>query len=205
MTQTAAMRHLPNALTIGRILITPVVLVLLLTPTLAAQAGAFALFILASVSDWLDGRLARQMGAHSRLGTFLDPLADKILVLGTFIIIAVKHPHLAPWWAVFLIAARDAGVTGLRVWAESRGATLETLAAAKAKTLSQLIYLLAMLLLFTLAQMPGDVGAMVSAFLADSLVPLLALYIVVILTVGTGLLYAYRYYYSSNYSRTPTS
>ena len=188
MPTTATMRHLPNALTVTRILLTPLVLLLLTWKTPAGQGGALLLFMAASASDYFDGRLARSYGARSRLGKFLDPLADKVLVLGTFITLAALHPAAVPWWAVALIALRDAGVTGLRTYAESRGHTLPTLPLAKSKTTAQLFYLVGMLALLTAAQAPA-LRADATWVLERSVLPLALLLLVVALTLFTGALY----------------
>lgn len=184
------MRYVPNALTIGRIALTPLVLLLLSWPTLAGQAGALVLFMAASASDYLDGRLARSYGARSRLGKFLDPLADKILVLGTFIMLSVMHPAVVPWWAVLLIAARDVIVTGLRTRAEAAGRTVQTLPLAQAKTMAQLLYLVSMLALLTATHVPGAVQEP-ARWLLGSAVPVVLLLLVVALTLFTGALYLF--------------
>ncbi|WP_022835451.1 CDP-diacylglycerol--glycerol-3-phosphate 3-phosphatidyltransferase [Salisaeta longa] len=186
------MRHLPNILTIGRIVLTPLVLVLLSVPSLAAQAGAVVLFMAASASDYYDGVLARQMNVRSRLGQFLDPLADKFLVLGTFVAFAVLTPRVVPWWAVGLIALRDVVVTGLRSWVESQGRTLRTLRIAKWKTMLQLLFLWMLMLLRTAAHVPGIVGRAADWVLYTSLLPTAALVLVVAFTLGTGALYVLR-------------
>ena len=99
MLTPAAMRYIPNLLTAARIVLTPAVLLLLTVPSLAGQTAAVVLFVAASVSDYYDGALARRIGARSRLGQFLDPLADKILVLGVFATLAVLEPDIVPWWS----------------------------------------------------------------------------------------------------------
>lgn len=190
------MRHVPNALTITRILLTPVMLVLLLSNTLVGQAWAFVLFVIAAVSDYLDGKIARSYKVRSRLGQFLDPLADKVLVLGTFTALAYLIPEVIPWWAVVLIASRDALVTLLRTWAESRGRSIRTLGIAKTKTLVQLIFLIIILLLLALSKAPGAVGRMAISLLSSP-VPFILLLGVVFFTVITGLVYLFRQEYSS--------
>jgi CDP-diacylglycerol--glycerol-3-phosphate 3-phosphatidyltransferase len=189
MQTPAAMRYIPNVLTVARILLTPAVLVLLTVPNLMGQSAAVALFVLASVSDYYDGVLARQMGARSRLGQFLDPLADKILVLGVFAMLAVEEPHIVPWWAVGVIALRDVVVTAMRTWAESQGRTLQTFRVAKLKTLSQLAFIFWMLVLRTAAHVPPPISDGALWLLNESLIPFALLVLVLVLTVGTGALY----------------
>lgn len=188
-------QHVPNALTISRIALTPVLLALLLTHTLWGYAAALVLFVLASISDYLDGVLARAYEARSRLGQFLDPLADKVLVLGTFATLSFMLPEIVPWWAVALIAVRDVGVTLLRTWAERRGRTLRTLPIAKWKTTLQLVFLIGMLLMLTLTKLPGwfqQVGEWVLA----SLIPFGLLMVLVVLTVFTGIWYLFHIEYT---------
>ncbi|MEX1055160.1 MAG: CDP-alcohol phosphatidyltransferase family protein, partial [Rhodothermales bacterium] len=107
------MKNVPNTLTITRIALTPVMLVFLMSNTLWGLTAALSLFVIGAISDWLDGKIARSYEVRSRLGQFLDPFADKVLVLGTFVCVAILVPQVIPWWAVAVIALRDAAVTGL--------------------------------------------------------------------------------------------
>src|SRR5687768_7418585 len=86
------MKHLPNALTLSRIAVTPLCLWGLATGDFAGQLAGTVLFILAAISDYWDGRLARAYDVRSRLGQFLDPLADKVLVLGAFVVLLLTAP-----------------------------------------------------------------------------------------------------------------
>lgn len=190
------MRYVPNALTIGRIAVTPLVLVLLMTNTLWAQIAAFVLFVVAAITDYFDGKLARMYHARSRLGQFLDPFADKVLVLGTFTALAFLIPEIVPWWAVALIALRDLTVTGLRTWAETHGRSIRTLPMAKLKTTLQLTFLIATLLFLALGKAPGVLGE-AALWLLGSLIPFGLLMAVVAVTVATGVLYVMRQEYTS--------
>ncbi len=182
------MKNVPNALTISRIVLTPILLVLLFSGTLLGQVGALVLFILAALSDYLDGKLARSYGVRSRLGQFLDPFADKVLVLGTFIALSVMLPALVPWWAVALIALRDVAVTGLRMWVEAQGRTLRTIPMAKAKTSLQLAFLIGMLVLLAAQRLPGRLAELADGVLASA-IPFVVLMVVVVVTVFTGVWY----------------
>lgn len=182
------MRYLPNLLTIARIVLTPVLLALLMTDALWSQASALGLFLLAAFTDYVDGELARNYGAHTRLGQFLDPLADKVLVLSLFVALAILEPATVPWWAVLIIALRDVAVTGLRTWAEAHGRSLRTLPMAKWKTTFQLFFLFAMLLLLVSSKVGGSVGQS-GRWMLESYIPYLFLLALVGVTVATGLLY----------------
>ncbi len=184
------MRFLPNILTVARIILTPVLLVLLLSGTFAGQSGALVLFILAAVSDYWDGHLARRYEAGSRLGQFLDPFADKVLVLGTFATLSFMLPTIVPWWAVALIAVRDIAVTLLRMWAEVRGRTLRTLPMAKTKTALQLTFLIGILVMLVARHpyMP-EILIEVAHWVLSSLIPFVLLMTLVAVTLFTGVWY----------------
>ncbi len=182
------MKHLPNALTIVRMLVTPAVLVLLFSDSFGGRAWAATLFILASISDYLDGKLARHYGVGSAFGQFMDPIADKVLVLGTFFGLTVLAPEIVPMWAVVAIAGRDLFVTGLRIWHSRLGRTLTTSGAAKTKTTFQLTFLIATLLLWAAALLPNAVGHWAEIVLNSWGIAIL-LYATVIATLATGMAY----------------
>lgn len=189
------MKYVPNALTIARIILTPLLLAALLSNTFWGLSVALGLFVLAAISDYLDGKIARSYKARSRLGQFLDPLADKVLVLGTFIALIFVVPEIVPWWAVALIALRDVGVTVQRMWVESRGRSLRTLPIAKAKTGVQIGFIIALLLLLVGARIRGDIGA-AAEWVLESPIPFIVLLLVVAFTVVTGIIYLMRQEYS---------
>jgi CDP-diacylglycerol--glycerol-3-phosphate 3-phosphatidyltransferase len=185
---SAPIRHIPNAITIGRIVVTPILLVLLMTNTLWGQATALGLFIVAAISDYVDGKLARELEIRSRLGQFLDPFADKVLVLGTFICLSFLVPAVVPWWAVALIAARDVLVTVLRSVMEARGRSLKTSSAAKYKTTFQLTFLISMLVFLTATHLPPALSDPARWVIHSGLFFWLLL-VVVLVTWITGILY----------------
>ena len=185
------MDYVPNAITISRIAITPVLLAFLFRDSLSGQAIALTLFVLAAISDYYDGWLARRLDVRSRLGQFLDPMADKVLVLGTLAALAVLVPAAVPWWAVAAIAVRDIVVTTLRLKAETAGRMLRTIPMAKTKTTMQLVFVITMLVLLTARHIPGILAG-VSSWILHSIIQLLLLLVVVATTVLTGLWYLAR-------------
>ena len=134
---------LPTKLTFSRILLTFITMALLFTPGLLAKSAALGCFVLASLTDWLDGWLARRRHEVSSLGALLDPIADKILILGVFL--ACVQLGLIPAWMVLIIAFRELLVTGVRLMAASRHIVLSAAAEGKQKTASQVITLLVVL------------------------------------------------------------
>lgn len=130
--------NLPNALTLGRIFLVPLLVVVLLTEFEGVQLRwvpkgllAAAIFALASLTDWLDGYLARRRQQVTTLGQLLDPLADKLLVSAA--LVSLVQLDLAPAWMAALIIGRELAVTGLRSLAHSRGVTIAASSLGKAK------------------------------------------------------------------------
>jgi len=123
---------LPNILTFGRILLTPVFIVCLFDDFAGAHIWALVIFIVASITDAYDGYYARKNNMVTDTGRFLDPLADKILVSSAFISFAIMN--LIDFWMVGLIIFRDMFVTGLRVVMSRYGFTMMTSKIAKSKT-----------------------------------------------------------------------
>lgn len=180
-----AMKHVPNALTIIRMVVTPILLLLLFVDSLAAQAWALGLFVFASISDWADGTLARRFGVGSRLGQFLDPIADKVLVLGTFIALIFVLPEDVAWWLVAIIAARDLAVTIYRVVLKRGGRVLTTSRNAKWKTAAQLTFLIAVLIFLTAQRTIEPVVGWMDELFASGVL-FWALAAVTLVTVWTG-------------------
>lgn len=121
--------NLPNALTLGRIFLVPLLVVVLLTEFEGVQLRwvpkgilAAAIFAFASLTDWLDGYLARRRQQVTAFGQLLDPLADKLLVSAA--LISLVQLDLAPAWMAALIIGREIAVTGFRSLAHSRGVTI---------------------------------------------------------------------------------
>jgi CDP-diacylglycerol--glycerol-3-phosphate 3-phosphatidyltransferase len=145
----------PNLLTAFRIALVPVLVVLLRDSGPVAGAVAAVLFVLGSLSDYYDGYLARKHGIVTTLGKFLDPLADKLLVVSVLIMLVampcapdgagVCVPRV-PSWLVVLIVGRELAVTGLRSIASSEGITLGAEELGKYKTIFQIFALTGLLL-----------------------------------------------------------
>ena len=198
------MKHVPNTLTAARIVAAPVALYLLWGGSAWEQTAGTALFIAAAITDYLDGHLARRHGTVSRLGQFMDPLADKILVLGGFVLVPFLEPigeGLAapagawlPWLAIAAVALRDLAVTVLRAQYERRGVSLQTSNAAKWKTAWQLTFLISAFVFLSgthLRGLDGALGALgrgLYAVLAGP-GPLVFLVATAAVTVYTGVLY----------------
>jgi CDP-diacylglycerol--glycerol-3-phosphate 3-phosphatidyltransferase len=123
---------LPNGLTIIRILAIPVILFLLFYPGRAYQFITALFFLAVAVTDTLDGYLARRRGMVTTLGQFLDPLADKLLIVTA--LIALIPARAVPFWMVIIIVGREIAVTGLRGIAVSQGIVIPASNLGKYKT-----------------------------------------------------------------------
>ncbi|HFR3833180.1 TPA: CDP-diacylglycerol--glycerol-3-phosphate 3-phosphatidyltransferase [Streptococcus suis] len=138
--------NIPNALTIGRILVIPIfILLLTVWDATISHVLAALIFALASITDYLDGYLARKWQVVTNFGKFADPMADKILVMTAFIMLV--ELGFAPAWVVAIIICRELAVTGLRLLLVENGGTV--LAAAmpgKIKTFSQMFAVIFLLL-----------------------------------------------------------
>ncbi len=145
--------RLPNILTWLRIVLTPVFVFLLFNGGVGARVLALLVFIVASVSDAYDGYLARKYNVVSTWGKFLDPLADKILVLSAFSAFWVLEYF--PFWMLLLIVFRDIFITGLRMWMNARGTILDTSRFAKSKTAVQMIGIYTMIIFAMLRDWPA--------------------------------------------------
>nr|WP_202407243.1 CDP-diacylglycerol--glycerol-3-phosphate 3-phosphatidyltransferase [Pseudalkalibacillus hwajinpoensis] len=147
---------MPNKITVSRIFLIPVFLIFLLAPLplgeteiagtvlLNSQLIATAIFIFASVTDWIDGYIARKHNLVTNLGKFLDPLADKLLVTSAFV--SLVELGAAPAWIVVVILSREFAVTGLRLVASSEGEVLAASNLGKLKTWIQIIAIIMLLI-----------------------------------------------------------
>jgi CDP-diacylglycerol--glycerol-3-phosphate 3-phosphatidyltransferase len=136
--------NLPNLLTMGRIAAIPLVLWLMWQDTRESNFWAMMVYALAAVTDFVDGYLARRMGLISVLGKFLDPLADKLIVLATLVLMVEQGR--VPAWAVIIIAARELSVTALRTIAMSEGVVIAASRGGKDKTAVQMVAVLTLIL-----------------------------------------------------------
>lgn len=132
--------NIANYVTLSRVLLLFVVVGLMYLDVPFSTTACFLVYLVAALSDWLDGYLARRCGVVSAFGKFMDALADKIFMIGLFVAILVFG--ILPRWALFLvlvIIGREFLVTGVRLVASSRGIVLAAERAGKVKTVMQIV------------------------------------------------------------------
>lgn len=149
------MLNLPNKLTVLRIVMIPIFIIIVTVPlhwgTLSIAGTQLAvtqlvgavLFAAASITDWLDGKIARSRNLVTNFGKFADPLADKMLVMTAFIVLVEQGK--APAWVIAIIVCRELAVTGLRLLLVEHGEVMAAAWPGKVKTATQMI---AIILLF---------------------------------------------------------
>ena len=136
--------NIPNILTLLRIAAIPIIVVLLLSPSRDAGFWAAAVFSAASFTVWLVGYLARRMGIVTVFGKFLDPIADKLIVMAALIMI-IPYDRV-PAWMVLVILGREIIITGLRGIASSEGIVISASDLGKFKTIFQIVAIIGLLL-----------------------------------------------------------
>jgi CDP-diacylglycerol---glycerol-3-phosphate 3-phosphatidyltransferase len=143
--------NLPNSITMSRIFSVPV-FIWMMSPLFPfrghgeQELAASILFILASITDGVDGYLARRRGQITTMGMLLDPVADKLLISSAFIILVAYNPHLVKPWIAVLVIGREFLVSGLRSIATMEGFTIQASDLGKLKTIIQIVSVVAAIL-----------------------------------------------------------
>ncbi|MBI1805170.1 MAG: CDP-diacylglycerol--glycerol-3-phosphate 3-phosphatidyltransferase [Ignavibacteriae bacterium] len=182
---------IPNSLTLLRILLTPVFVIFLFSESSFFKQLSLVVYIVAALTDWYDGVVARKYGYVSRWGKFLDPLADKILssaALFSFVYLA-----LIDVWMVWVIVIRDVIITALRSLAEWYDQPIITSKTAQAKTFSEFIVIYYILILYVAGTVPMirmEYGRLLDT-LMDHQVLFGMMLLVAISTIATGIMYLF--------------
>ena len=177
---TKSIFNLPNSLTLFRIACIPVLVILLFFPHKATSFLAALVFALASISDLLDGFLARRQQLVTTFGKFLDPLADKLIASSALIMLVPLGR--APAWMVVVIVGRELAITGLRSMAVSEGKVISADELGKKKMVFQIVAILGLLLHYVYFGVNFHVVGMFFLWLA------------VVLTLWSGINYFRRFW-----------
>lgn len=180
---------LANQLTLSRILLTPVFVVFLLSHDNGLVQWSLVIYAIAAVTDFYDGYVARMMRHETRVGKFLDPLADKFLTISAFI--CFIYLNLIPLWMVVIVVSRDVIITLLRMYAEWQKQPFITMRVAKWKTVLQLGFIFYTLILLAGAHTPWikeDFGELIGVLLTPLVLQFVMLALT-LFTVITGVMY----------------
>lgn len=144
--------NLPNALTLFRIFLVPFLVVVLLTKFAGREFVGLAIFLVAAITDFFDGWVARRRNQTTRLGALLDPIADKLLMSAAFISLVEMDSTHVPAWMVVIIIGREFAVSGLRSIAAQQGVTIAASPLGKGKMVSQVVAISLLILGYELGQ-----------------------------------------------------
>ena len=183
----ASALNLPNQLTVLRLGMCGLLLISMSFTWPYAATTAFFLFTLASLTDWLDGSIARARNLVTDLGKLLDPLADKVLVVSA--LVALVWNHVAPVWMVVIIIAREFLIMGLRQIAAAKQKILAAERIGKHKTISQIVAILVSLACLSLGEF-GLQNTLLARFLAVS--QIWFYWIALVITVLSGAVYFWK-------------
>ena len=180
---------IPNSLTIFRIVLTPVFVILLFSESSFWKQISLLVYIVAALTDWYDGWVARKYGYVTRWGKFLDPLADKILSSAAlFSFVALR---LVDVWMVWIIVIRDFLITGLRSYAEWKDQPVVTSKTAQAKTFGEFVVIYYILILYVGKNVPiiyKDYGHWIETVMHPQVLFGMVL-LVTLSSIGTGIMY----------------
>ena len=192
--------NLPNLVTLTRVPMVFLIMVLFWIPVRGCATLALVLYILAGITDWLDGYLARKYAMVSTFGKFMDSLTDKIFVLGTLVALLGAPSQPMPGWTSFLVViilTREFMVTGLRMIAANKGVVLSAEYAGKVKMVLQLVatgfFILAIIIRADCAVWFGEATECV--FSVVQWIGVILLLITTFLTLQSGLGYLRSYAY----------
>ena len=195
---------IPNSLTILRIVLTPLFVVLLFSESPFFKELALGVYVVAALTDWYDGWVARKYGYVSRWGKFLDPLADKILAAAA--LFSFVYLKLVDSWMVWVIIARDLIITSLRSYAEWKDEPIVTSKTAQAKTFGEFTIIYYILIVYVASQVdlirrnfPNLLATLMNRQVLFGMVLLVA-----ISALGTGIVYIFdnRKFLRELYART---
>ncbi|MDD2899662.1 MAG: CDP-diacylglycerol--glycerol-3-phosphate 3-phosphatidyltransferase [Desulfuromonadaceae bacterium] len=181
--------NIPNILTMMRIASIPLLAALLMSPSRSAGFWAAALFSVASITDWLDGYLARKMGIVTIFGKFLDPIADKLIVMAALIMMLPFNR--VPAWMVLVILGREIIITGLRGIASSEGIVIQASDLGKYKTIFQIVAIIGLVLHYNYNWFFGISHILLTVNMHN--VGMFFLWIATALTVWSGVDYLARF------------
>jgi CDP-diacylglycerol--glycerol-3-phosphate 3-phosphatidyltransferase/cardiolipin synthase len=161
-------RHIPNLLTLARIALLPVLVLVNYLPVNWAPLATTSVFILAALTDWLDGYLARRWHLTSAFGAFLDPVADKLIVATALILVLQHNPTIWMTLPIIVIIGREITISALREWMAGFGAGTQVAVSqiGKIKTTAQMAAIICLLYQHDFAGLPTYITGIILLYLA---------------------------------------
>ncbi len=154
--------NIPNSLSTIRIILIPLFLYLIFVPDAEMRIWALVVFCIASLTDLLDGWSAKKLGQETDVGRFLDPLADKFLVVSALVAFLFLDP-LIPFWMILVIVSRDVMITSMRYLAIKKKTTLKTTRFGKIKTSFQMISIIVIIMVLIVRTSVGTVYTQIAS------------------------------------------
>ncbi len=187
----------PNQLSILRIILAPVFLFMYLSNNILIKQLSLLVFFIAVLTDWYDGWHARKFKSVTKMGVYLDPLADKVLTSFAFLLFFIEG--IMPFWMMLVIVIRDIAMTVLRSYHEFKGSTIKTSYIAKVKTFIQMTYIFLILFLMIIItfNVDGSLKTSVNHFLYSDVNYYLML-LVTLITFYTGVSYFFEKKYQED-------
>jgi len=187
--------NLPNKLTFSRIIASIIFVALLSVDIPYSKLTATIVFLLACITDWFDGIIARKLNVETDFGKLMDPLADKILISSAFIVFVGLPEVSLPPWTVIIIIAREFAITGLRLLATNKGKVIPAGFWGKNKTISQIVAIISILVYLSAIEMSKitksfEISKTSLTYFKYYIVLVMA--ITVVLTLISGIIYLYN-------------
>lgn len=173
--------NLANKLTILRVILVPIFIVFMTIDALWAKIAGLLIFIIASLTDMLDGQIARKRNMITTFGKFADPLADKMLTTAAFLVF--MQQDIIGAWPVFIILVREFAVSGIRLAAAAEGEVIAASFWGKFKTVTQMLSIVVGIILMCIPQIPLNITALIIQILV---------WICVVFTVISGVEYVVK-------------
>ncbi|MEW5951241.1 MAG: CDP-diacylglycerol--glycerol-3-phosphate 3-phosphatidyltransferase [Elusimicrobia bacterium] len=183
-----------NRITLGRLALSIFLFFLIIQKTFYFEIAAFIILIIATISDYVDGKIAKTTNTVTKFGAIADPFADKVLVMACFLAFASIKSLNIPLWAIFLIIIRELTVSTLRVLAALQNYVLKAEAAGKFKTLTQFISIYLILIILILKSMPSPSKEVKVLIYKTASLPYYLSAAAALVTVISGIIYVYNHY-----------
>ncbi len=183
-----------NRITLARLALSIAIFFLIIQKTFYLDFLALIVLIVATISDYVDGKIAKSTNTTTKFGAIADPFADKVLVMACFLAFASIKSLNIPLWAIFLIIIRELTVSTLRVLAALQNYVLKAEAAGKFKTLIQFISIYLILMILTVKSMPQNYFGLKTAVAKAPHLPYYLTAFAALVTVISGVIYIYTHY-----------